>query len=482
MIDALKRASASRITAVVPYFSYGRSDKKDQPRVPITARLVADMIQTAGANRVLTVDLHAGQVQGFFNIPVDELTAMNDLCNYINGMELIDPVVVAGDLGFAKRARNFANLVGASVAFVEKRRTGNDDRSESLGVIGDVRGKTAIIIDDEIDTAGSITNAAEIVLAEGAREVYAACTHALLTGAGDRTAAALADQRDHCHRYRGAGVGQVPAEHDHALGLAAAGRDHLAHPYRRIGRRALRRPSLTGARNLGPPRSVRTQYQGPTYSPMFKWISKLAGDSSEREVRKLGGDVDEINALESEYQALSPDELRDKTTEFRGRFLAGETLDDLLPEAFAAVREASRRAIGKRHYDVQLIAGAVLHSGRIAEMKTGEGKTLVATLPLYLNALEGKGAHLVTPNDYLSRLGGGWMGPVYQVLGLKVGVIAHEFAGCLRPRLQRSGAARRRAAESLASGAATAGLRSRYHVRNQQRVRFRLPSRQHAVG
>ncbi len=166
---------------------------------------------------------------------------------------------------------------------------------------------------------------------------------------------------------------------------------------------------------------------------MFKWITKLAGDSSEREVRKLGGDVDDINALESEYQALSADELRDKTTEFRGRFLAGETLDDLLPEAFAAVREASRRAIGKRHYDVQLIAGAVLHSGRIAEMKTGEGKTLVATLPLYLSALEGKGAHLVTPNDYLSRLGGGWMGPVYHALGLKVGVIAHEFGGVYDP-------------------------------------------------
>ena len=182
MIDALKRASASRITAVIPYFSYGRSDKKDQPRVPITARLIADMLQTAGANRVLTVDLHAGQVQGFFNNPVDELTAMNDLCNYNNGMELLDPVVVAGDLGFAKRARNFANIIGASVAFVEKRRIGNADRTESLGVIGDVRGKTAIITDDEIDTAGSITNAAEIVLQEGAREVYAACTHALLTG------------------------------------------------------------------------------------------------------------------------------------------------------------------------------------------------------------------------------------------------------------------------------------------------------------
>ncbi|MBV9544248.1 MAG: ribose-phosphate pyrophosphokinase [Chloroflexi bacterium] len=183
MIDALKRASASRITAVVPYFSYARSDKKDQPRVPITARLIADMLQTAGANRFLTVDLHAGQVQGFFNIPVDELTAMQPLLrDYAVGMELIDPVVVAGDLGFAKRARNFADMIGASVAFVEKRRLGNNSRSEQLGVIGDVRGKSAIVIDDEIDTAGSIVGAAEIVHREGARVVYAACTHALLTG------------------------------------------------------------------------------------------------------------------------------------------------------------------------------------------------------------------------------------------------------------------------------------------------------------
>jgi ribose-phosphate pyrophosphokinase len=183
MIDALKRASASRITAVVPYFSYARSDKKDQPRVPITARLVADMLQTAGANRLLTIDLHAGQVQGFFNIPVDELTAMQPLLrDYAIGMEMIDPVVVAGDLGFAKRARNFADMIGASVAFVEKRRLGNNSSSESLGVIGDVRGKSAIIVDDEIDTAGSIVGAAEIVKRAGARSVYAAATHALLTG------------------------------------------------------------------------------------------------------------------------------------------------------------------------------------------------------------------------------------------------------------------------------------------------------------
>jgi ribose-phosphate pyrophosphokinase len=182
MIDALKRASASRITAVIPYFSYGRSDKKDQPRVPITARLIADMLQTAGIDRLLTIDLHAGQVQGFFSVPVDELTAMFLLCDYIRGMELIDPVVVAGDLGFAKRARNFADAIGTSVAFVEKRRTGNDSRTEALGVIGEVRGKTAIVIDDEIDTASSICNAAEAVMREGAQAVYAACTHTLLTG------------------------------------------------------------------------------------------------------------------------------------------------------------------------------------------------------------------------------------------------------------------------------------------------------------
>ena len=182
MLDAVKRASASRITAVIPYFAYGRSDKKDQPRVPITARLLAELLQVAGADRILTVDLHAGQVQGFFRIPVDELTAMYLLADYFRAIELIEPVVVAADLGFAKRARNFADLLGGSVAFVEKRRLGNDSMTESLGVIGDVRGRTAIIMDDEIDTAGSITNAATIVRAEGARDLLAACTHAVLSG------------------------------------------------------------------------------------------------------------------------------------------------------------------------------------------------------------------------------------------------------------------------------------------------------------
>src|SRR5947209_5944712 len=161
---------------------------------------------------------------------------------------------------------------------------------------------------------------------------------------------------------------------------------------------------------------------------MFSWLTRLGGDPSEREIKKIRPLVDQVNAREDDYQALSDDALRDKSTEFRGRLLAGETLDDLLPDAFAAVREAARRTIGKRHYDVQILAGAVLHSGQIAEMRTGEGKTLVATLPLYLNALTSRGAHLVTPNDYLSRLGGGWMGPIYEALGLKTGVISHEFA------------------------------------------------------
>jgi len=182
IIDAAKRASAGRITAVVPYYAYGRTDKKDQPRVPITARLIADLITVAGANRVLTIDLHAGQIQGFFNTPVDELTAMYILADYFRHKHLPNQVVVSTDIGSAKRARNFAELVDAPLAIVEKRRVGNADRTEVLNVIGDVEGKSAILMDDEIDTAGSITQAAEIVVQRGAREVYACCTHAILSG------------------------------------------------------------------------------------------------------------------------------------------------------------------------------------------------------------------------------------------------------------------------------------------------------------
>jgi len=169
---------------------------------------------------------------------------------------------------------------------------------------------------------------------------------------------------------------------------------------------------------------------------MLKVLEKLLGRGEDRAWRRYLPVVERVNALEPEFERLSDEALRAKTDEFRRRLREGETLDDLLPEAFAAVREASKRTLGLRHFDVQIIGGAVLHEGKIAEMKTGEGKTLVATLPLYLNALLGRGCHLVTPNDYLSRVGAGWMGPIYHALGMSVGVIAHEFAGLYDPTYQ----------------------------------------------
>lgn len=182
MIDAFKRASAGRITAVVPYYAYGRSDKKDQPRVPITARLIANLIETAGADRLLTVDLHAGQIQGFFNIPVDELTGMYVLGRYLSEKEIPDIVVVAPDLGAAKRARNMAERLDAPLALVEKRRLGNSQRTETLHIIGDVAGRRAVIVDDEIDTAGTVMETARALLDKGVLEVYACCTHGILSG------------------------------------------------------------------------------------------------------------------------------------------------------------------------------------------------------------------------------------------------------------------------------------------------------------
>src|SRR5262249_6568005 len=181
MIDAFKRASAGRITAVIPYYAYGRSDKKDQPRVPITARLIADMITVAGADRVLTMDLHQGQIQGFFNIPVDELTAVHLLSTYYRHMQLEDLVVVT-DLGFAKRARAFAELLDAPLAIIEKRRVGNLDRAELMNVIGEVSGRRAIIVDDEIDTGSTLLEIVRALEREGVNEIYACATHGLLSG------------------------------------------------------------------------------------------------------------------------------------------------------------------------------------------------------------------------------------------------------------------------------------------------------------
>ena len=182
MIDAAKRASAGRITAVVPYYAYGRSDKKDQPRVPITARLVANFLETAGADRLLTVDLHAGQIQGFFNIPVDELTALAILSRSFKEKRTTNLTVVATDVGDARRARNMADLLDAPLAIVEKRRIGNQEQVESVNIIGEVSGRTALIVDDEVDTAGTLISTTDLVLENGAKEVYAACTHPILSG------------------------------------------------------------------------------------------------------------------------------------------------------------------------------------------------------------------------------------------------------------------------------------------------------------
>src|SRR5216117_1986390 len=156
-------------------------------------------------------------------------------------------------------------------------------------------------------------------------------------------------------------------------------------------------------------------------------LAKVVGTQNERELKRLRPIVAEVNAFGPTIKALADEQLRKKTAEFRERFKNGETLDDLLPEAFAVVREAGRRVLNMRHFDVQLIGGMVLHSGKIAEMKTGEGKTLVATLPAYLNALEGKGVHVVTVNDYLARRDSEWMGRLYRFLGMSVGVIQHEL-------------------------------------------------------
>jgi ribose-phosphate pyrophosphokinase len=182
MLDAFRRASAGRITAVVPYYGYSRTDKKDQPRVPITARLIADLITTAGANRLLTVDLHAPQIQGFFTIPVDELTARPMLGQYIKEKALDELVVVATDIGISKAARDVAAKLGAPLAIVEKRRVGNVDASETLNIIGDVEGMHALTVDDEIDTAGSLVGVVNALLERGVTKVYACCTHPVFSG------------------------------------------------------------------------------------------------------------------------------------------------------------------------------------------------------------------------------------------------------------------------------------------------------------
>jgi ribose-phosphate pyrophosphokinase len=183
IVDALKRASASRITAVIPYYGYARQDRKVQPRVPISAKLIADLITAAGTNRILTVDLHAGQIQGFFNIPVDNLYAIPVLLEYITkNYDLNNLVIVSPDAGGVERARSFAKRLKSSIAIIDKRRE-KANECEVMNVIGDVDGMDALILDDMADTAGTMTQAAAALMEKGARKVSAACTHAVLSGA-----------------------------------------------------------------------------------------------------------------------------------------------------------------------------------------------------------------------------------------------------------------------------------------------------------
>lgn len=181
MIDALRRASARRITAVIPYYGYARQDRKVMPRVPISSKVVADLLSAAGANRVLTIDLHAGQIQGFFNIPVDHLYAQPVLHEYFRACDFDNLVIVSPDAGGAERARDFAKRLDASLALIDKRRE-MANVSKVMNVIGDVKGKDAIILDDMIDTAGTTTQAAQALKENGAKRVFAACTHAVLSG------------------------------------------------------------------------------------------------------------------------------------------------------------------------------------------------------------------------------------------------------------------------------------------------------------
>jgi ribose-phosphate pyrophosphokinase len=182
MLDALRHASAQRVTAVIPYFPYARSDKKDEPRISITARLMADLLATAGADRVLTVDLHSPQIQGFFSIPADQLTAVPAICDRLREDDLKNTVVVAADVGEAKDAGRFAKRLDLPLAFIDKRRSGDDENARAAHVIGDIVGKDCLLVDDEIATGGTIFSATEFLLERGALSVSAAIIHPVLSG------------------------------------------------------------------------------------------------------------------------------------------------------------------------------------------------------------------------------------------------------------------------------------------------------------
>ena len=180
-VDAIKRASAKRITVVLPYYIYCRSDKKDQPRIPVTAKLLAQLIEAAGADRVLTCDLHNKAIQSYFNINCDVLTGSNLLQNYFDSLNIDNKVVVATDAGSSKRAYSYAKHFGCPIAMVDKRRDGNDDKAIATSVIGEIEGKNALVFDDEVDTAGSIIETVKVIKKYGAKDVYVGCTHGVLS-------------------------------------------------------------------------------------------------------------------------------------------------------------------------------------------------------------------------------------------------------------------------------------------------------------
>ena len=179
-IDAIKRASAESVTAVIPYFSYGKGDKKDEPRVSIRARVCADAIEAAGADRVVTMDLHAPQIQGFFRAPVDNLYALPVLCEYVNSLGLSNCVVVSPDAGFAKQARKYAAILGTSLAIADKERADHNEMAEVMGIVGEVKGKTALIVDDFTISGGTLTAVAEQLMIRGAQKIYALVAHGVL--------------------------------------------------------------------------------------------------------------------------------------------------------------------------------------------------------------------------------------------------------------------------------------------------------------
>ena len=235
LLDACRRSSASRITAVIPYFGYARQDRKDRPRVPITAKLVCDLISPSGVSRILAMDLHAAQIQGFFNIPVDHLFAAPVLIEELRRLQLGDITVVSPDAGGVERARAFAKRLDAGLAIVDKRRT-SPNQADVMNIIGDVAGRTCVVVDDIIDTAGTLVKTAEVLAERGAPRVLAAGVHPVLSGPAVERIENVGDRADHRHRHDPARPGGARLREDPpALRGGAARRGDPAHPRGQVG-------------------------------------------------------------------------------------------------------------------------------------------------------------------------------------------------------------------------------------------------------